>query len=376
MANRRGKGEGSISRRPDGLWVARINIGTDATGKRKRQAVYGHTKKEVADKLTKLAAQKLDGTLIDNGRLTVGDYLDRWLADSVTLTTRASTLASYKQIARLHITPKIGSVKLSKLSAAHVQNLIAEMTRANKSARLVQMTYAVLHRALFVAVRWGLVIRNVTEAVDRPTVPEHEITPLTAEQAKLFLEAAETDRLYALYVLALTTGCRQGELLGLEWADLDLKAGTLMVRRTLVELGGNLTTNEPKTAKGKRLIELPEMAVEALWQHKARMLTEGLSACPLVFCDTEGNYLRRQNLRRRSFRPILIQSKLKGVRFHDLRHSSATLLLGAGVHPKIVQERLGHSQIGITMNIYSHVLPSMQREASGKLDGLLRKSIG
>jgi integrase len=302
--------------------------------------------------------------------------LERWLADSVTLTVRASSLASYRQIARIHITPKIGAVKLAKLGTAHIQNLIAEMTRANKSPRLVQMAYAVLHRALFVAVRWGLVIRNVAEAVDRPTVPKHEITPLNAEQAKSFLEAAEADRLYALYVLALMTGCRQGELFGLEWADIDLKAGTLMVRRTLVELGGKITTNEPKTAKGRRLIELPQMAVEALWQHKTLLLTEGLASCPLVFCDSVGSHLRRQNVLRRSFQPILKRAGLKDVRFHDLRHSSATLLLSAGVHPKIVQERLGHSQIGITMDIYSHVLPSMQREASGKLDGLLRKAIG
>ena len=229
--------------------------------------------------------------------------------------------------------------------------------------------------ALVTAVRWGLVIRNVAEAVDRPTVPKHEITPLDVEQAKKFLEAAESDRLHSLYVLALTTGCRQGELFGLEWSDIDLKAGTLMVRRTLVELSGKITTNEPKTAKGRRLIELPGMAVESLWQHKAKLMVEGLASCPFVFPDSEGNHLRRQNVLRRSFQPILKRTGLKDVRFHDLRHSSATLLLSAGVHPKVVQERLGHSQIGVTMDTYSHVLPTMQREASGKLDGLLRKAI-
>ena len=376
MINRRGKGEGSISQRPDGLWVARINIGTDATGKRKRKAVYGHTKKEVADKLTRLAHQKLDGTLVDSGRLTVSVFLERWLSDSSALTVRASTQASYQRIVRLHIVPKLGGVKLTKLCTAHVQNLMAEMIRAGKSPRLTQMAYAVLHRALTIACKWKLVSVNAADAADCPAVPKHEITPLNAEQSQRFLEAAEADRLASLYVLALTTGCRQGELFGLEWADVDLKAATLTVRRTLVELSGKLTTNEPKTSKGRRLIELPRLAVESLWSHKARLMAEGLAGCSLVFPDSEGNYLRRQNVLRRSLQPIVERAGLGHVRFHDLRHSSATLLLSAGVHPKVVQERLGHSKIGITMDVYSHVLPSMQVEASGKLDGLLRKAIG
>ena len=374
--SRRGKGEGSICQRPDGTWVAAINIGTDATGKRQRKYVYGKTKRDVAEKLTRLATQKLDGTLIRDDQTTVEQFITRWLDDAAALKVRASTLASYRQVCRLHVTDKIGSVKLAKLGPAHVQNLLAEMTRAGKSPRLVQMAYTMIHLALVTAVRWGLVVRNVAEAVDRPSVSKHEISPLTQEQAAELLKVAKSDRLDTLYVLALATGMRQGELFGLQWDDIDLKARTIAVRRTLVELGGTITTNPPKTDKGRRLIELPQMAVASLWGHKARMLTEGLAGSEWVFCDTEGHPLRRQNVLRRSFVPILKAAGLKGVRFHDLRHTSATLLMSAGVHPKVVQERLGHSHIGITMDTYSHCLPSMQKEAAGKLDSMLRLGTG
>jgi len=367
----RGKGEGSIRKRPDGVWEARIDVGRDATGKRNSKSVYGKTKKAVTDELTKLAAQKLDGVLVRNDQTTVAEFITRWLDDSAALKVRASTLASYTQVCRLHVTPKIGDVKLSKLSPSHVQNLLAEMTRAGKSARLVQMAYTMIRLSLSVGLKWGLVVRNVAEAADRPSVSRHEITPLTAEQAAKFLTAAKSDRLYAVYVLALATGMRQGELFGLQRDDVDIKAGTINVRRTLVELSGKITTNPPKTDKGRRLIELPQMAVTALVAHGERMLAEGLKDCDWVFSDTDGNPLRRQNVLRRSFMPILEASGLQGTRFHDLRHTSATLMLGAGTHPKVVQERLGHSQIGITMDTYSHCLPSMQKEAAVSLNLIL-----
>jgi len=371
-SSRRGKGEGSISQRSDGLWVGRLGAGTDATGKRLRKVVYGKTKKEAADKLTKLASQKLNGTLSTDDKTTVEQFIDRWLDDSASMQVRATTLASYKQICRIHVTPKIGKTKLSKLSPANVQNLLAEMSRSGKSPRLIQMAYTMIHLALSKAVKWGLVARNVAEAVDRPSVEKHEITPMNGDEILKFLKAAKTDRLYAMYVLALATGMRQGELFGLQRDDVDLNAATITVRRTLVELAGKISTNPPKTDKGRRLIELPKMATDELWRHGERMLAEGLGDCVWVFPDTDGNPLRRQNVLRRSFSPILKRAGLTNVRFHDLRHSSATLLLKAGVHPKVVQERLGHSQIGITMDTYSHCLPSMQKEAAGKLDSMLQ----
>jgi len=188
-----------------------------------------------------------------------------------------------------------------------------------------------------------------------------------------FLKAAQNDRLHALYVLAIATGLRQGELLGLHWDDIDMQGAASSVRRQLSEDAGVLELTEPKTDKGRRRVDLPQFAVEALRAHHERMLAEGHSG-PWLFCDSAGNPLRKSNLLRRSFFPLLLQAKVPRVRFHDLRHSAATLLLSQGVHPKIVQERLGHSQISLTLDTYSHVLPSMQREAAAKLDKLFAEN--
>jgi integrase len=185
------------------------------------------------------------------------------------------------------------------------------------------------------------------------------------------LTAARGDRFYALYVLALTTGMRQGELLALQWRDVDLDAATIAVQRSLSEVNGELHHNEPKTASGRRSITLPTMAVQALRSHRAAMLAEGHSAADRpVFCDTIGGWMRKQNLVRRSFRPLLIAANLPTIRFHDLRHTAATMLLEAKEHAKVVQERLGHSTISITLDTYSHVSPSMQRGAADKLDAI------
>ncbi len=193
---------------------------------------------------------------------------------------------------------------------------------------------------------------------------------LDAAQVGQLLQAAREDRLHAVYVLAVATGLRQGELLGLHWEDVDMKQGALTVRRQLSEEGGVLQFTEPKTAKGRRRVELPEFATAALHEHRKRMLAAGTPG-PLVFCDTEGNPIRKRNLLRRSFQPLLQRAELPKIRFHDLRHTAATLLLSQGVHPKIVQERLGHAQISLTLDTYSLVLPSMQKEAAAKLDSLL-----
>jgi integrase len=197
---------------------------------------------------------------------------------------------------------------------------------------------------------------------------------LTPEQVKSLLEAATMDRFHALYVLAVATGLRQGELLGLRWEDVDFGGAMLRVRFALHELDGHLSLDEPKTAKSKRPVDLPEVAVTALREHRERMLSEG-HPHGLVFCDTDGGPVRRPNLIRRSFLPLLKTAGLPRIRFHDLRHTAATLLLLQGVHPKVVQERLGHSQISVTLDTYSHVLPSMGKEAAARLDAFFGNSV-
>jgi integrase len=250
--------------------------------------------------------------------------------------------------------------------------------RAGLASRTVGHIHRVLHKSLGQAVRWGLVVRNVADAVDPPKVHRAEMRALNAEEARRLLAAAAGDPLEALYVLALTTGMRQGELLGLHWGDIDLEQGTIQVRRTIGRVRGKgFVESEPKSASGRRQITLAPSAVEALRRHWDHEFTERLGggAVPgpasLVFCNGLGKPIEPQNLLYRPFRKLLQRAGLPLMRFRDLRHSAATLLLSMGTHPKVVQELLGHSQINLTLDTYSHVLPGLQGDAVGKLDALL-----
>ncbi|BBL78430.1 Tyrosine recombinase XerC [Rubrobacter xylanophilus DSM 9941] len=361
---RRGNGEGSITRhKKSGKWMARYWVETPEG--RKRRTLYADTRKEVADKLAAALAEASNGLVYDAEDATLADYLTRWLEDCVRGSVRPTTHKSYAWLMQRHAIPAIGHIKLKKLTPAHLQGLYRAKLDGGLSPRTVQYLHVVLHRALKQALRWGLISRNPAEAVDPPKVRKEEMRPLSPEEARRFLEAAEGDRLEALYVLALTTGMRQGELLGLKWEDIDLDAATLTVRRTLTAAeGGRPLFSSPKTAKGRRSIRLTPGAVAALKAHKVRQAEEKLRSplwkdYGLVFTTEAGTPIDRHNLIQRSFLPLLRRAGLPKIRFHDLRHTAATLLLSKGQHPKLVQELLGHSTIAITLDTYSHVLPGM-----------------
>jgi integrase len=262
-------------------------------------------------------------------------------------------------------------LKLTGLSPARLQRFYRAKLDAGLSPRTVQYMHATLHRALDRATKWGLVPRNVTEAVDAPRPARREIQPLSPEQARRLLSEARGDRFEALYVLALTTGLRQGELLGLRWEDVDLDSGRLHVRRTLIT-GGKLTFGQPKTARGRRSVALAPQTADSLKAHCDRQRAAGLYAGDgLVFCTRAGTPIAPQNLVRRYFKPLLKWAGLPDIRFHDLRHTCATLLLGRDVHPRIVQDLLGHAQITLTLDTYSHVLPDMQAGAADAMRDVL-----
>lgn len=369
---RRGRGEGSIYRRKDGSWCGILTVGWSPEGKQLRRYVYRADKTAALEALDKLRADLRSGLPIDSPRMSLADYLARWLEDAVRVKVRASTYRRHQDLVRLYIAPRLGGVSLGRLTPMHIQHLLADLEREQKSPRLRQMVYGTLHAAMNRAVKWNLVPRNACDAVEKPRAPRPETKTWTPEQAGQFLAAAQRDRLYALYLLALTTGMRQGELLGLSWADVDLKAGTVSVRRQLTQ---DLQLLEPKTAAARRLILLPEVAIAALKQHRARMLAEGHhggegNPQQLVFVNTVGHPLRQSNLLRRSFFPLIRQAGVPRIRFHDLRHTSATLLLAQGVSPRVIQERLGHAHIAMTLGTYSHVTPTMQQDAAAKLDAL------
>lgn len=371
-SKRRGNGEGSIYQRPDGTWCATYNAGYNEQGGRKRRTIFGKTKQAVQNKLQKVFSEVASGAPIEPHRMTVGEFLDRWLTGAAKTTVKPTTYVNYEGVIRNHIKPHLSGVPLMKLAVIHIQGLYSAMARDGKSAETIRLTHAVIRRSLKQGVRWRLIPYNVCVDVDRPRVAKADITPLDAKQVAKFLKVTKKDRLGAVFTLAIAAGMRSGELFGLQWPDVDLQSGMVKVTHTLTELGGKLFLTEPKTAKGRRCINLPAMAVDALRKHRARMRAEGHADVPWVFCNTHGGPLRRSRFRERVFKPLLKKAGLPDIRFHDLRHTSATLLLSAGVHPKIVQERLGHSQISVTLDTYSHVLPTLQLEAADKLDSILR----
>jgi integrase len=254
----------------------------------------------------------------------------------------------------------------------HVQAMLRQLEESGVSPRGRQMTYTVLRTAIRDAVKMRLLAVNPLDAVSRPRAPRPEIQALDAEQTRALLAAAEGDPMEALYVLAVATGLRLGELVGLHWGDIDLAAGALHVRRSaVVGAKGAVTFAEPKTSRSRRKVDVPAVAIAALERHRAR-----LGALPhrdrLVFTSAEGQAVRYPNLHRRSYKPLLKRAGLPDVSFHALRHTAATLALAAGVNPKVVQERLGHSTVALTLDTYSHAVPTLGRDAAKRIDALLR----
>ncbi len=300
---KKANGEGSIRKRADGRWEGRYTVQT-ATGA-KRKAVYGKTRKEVAAKLAKALAEREAGLVFDAGDQTVAEYLDGWLEDAKGSIKRR-TFESYLVIVRRHLVPAIGRVKLAALSPTHIRGLYRAKRDDDLSPKTVANIHMTLHRALTVAVRLQLVPRNACVAVAVPKRHSPNIRPLDQQQARTLLKAAQGDDLEAFYVLALTTGARLGELLGLCWEDVDLERATLHIRQTLVTGVGGQTFGTPKTAKGRRCVALTPGAMKALKGHRGR----SGAADGLIFRSCNGTPLNPSNVRTRSFKPLLRKAGL------------------------------------------------------------------
>ncbi len=363
-----GNEEGSITRRKDGLYMARYTVQTAAGPKRK--TIYGKEWEDVAKRLVDALSNRNKGLAFDAGSQTVEEYVERWLTTSAKGSVRESTYKSYRNQVTRYVVPAIGRVKLKRLSAMHVQGMYRAMLDRGLAPRTVQYTHAVLHRALKQAMRWGLVPRNVCEDVDRPQLKRDEIQSLDREQTRRLLQAAKDDRLYALYVVAVTAGLRPGEMLALRWGDVDLETGTLRINRALSDSEFAAT----KTPRSRRKIELSNTARSALRAHRKRQLEEQMKKAGLwkdhglVFPSTVGTPLSHRNVVR-SFKALLKRAGLPAsTRLYDLRHTCATLLLSSNVHPKYAQELLGHASIAQTLDTYSHVLKGMDGGIGNAMD--------
>ena len=424
MATRRGRGEGSITKRSDGRWMARADSGWH-DGTRRRKTLYGWTRREVQDKLRETLRRTDQGLPPLAEQQRVGPYLRSWLVLKKRQ-LRPRTYTGYEQVVRDHLDPGLGHVRLAKLTPQHVATWFQIHQAKGASARTIRYARAVLRAALNQALQWELVSRNAAALTDPPRHHTREIQPLTPDQARGLVVAVAGHRLQALISVGLALGLRLGEVLGLHWESVDLDVGVLSVRQTLERSGGDadarrrlnaerrtlllqlratddratrhritaavihtrqqlktaqttLHFTEPKTARSRRTIMLPAIVISALRQHRTRQREERLVAghrwrdSGVVFTTTIGTPLDPRNVHR-EFKTILDGAGLPAIRYHDLRHTAATLLLAQGVDPRTIMETLGHSQISLTLNTYAHVVPTLQRLAAAKMDEMLADS--
>lgn len=384
MSKRRTSGSGSVfpwkKNGKEVGWCAVADLGI-VDGKRKRLTKYSAKQKVVADWLSETLRDHNRGVLPTAGSMTVEQWLASWLR-SVQSSVRARTLEHYEGIVRLHLTPAIGKRPLAKLSPSDVETMLAGLVKKGQSARSAHHVRAVLRNALKGAERDGLVSRNAAALARPPRVAKTEMATLTPDQVKAFLAAIKGDRLEALYVTALGLGLREGEVLGLRWSDVDLEAGVLRVSHALQwirpagERGAAPHLVEPKSSTSRRALSLPAPVADALRTHRKAWVDEQLhgqqpaNSWDLVFVGPAGEPLNPRFVWSH-FQRKLAAAKLPAIRFHDLRHSTASLLLLAGVPARMVQEILGHSSISLTLGTYSHVLPGLREQAVAAQAALL-----
>ena len=370
-AKRRGANEGSIFQRKDGRWVAQMDLGI-RDGRRRFKSVYGTSRREVAEALTKLLRERDTGTLPTAGRETVGEYLTTWLRDARG-SLRPSTARSYQWLIEHHLVRELGAIRLEKLTPADVRAMYPRLAKAGLSPQSVHHARAVLRTALAQAVRDGLIARNAATLAVPPRVEGKEATSLTPAEVRTFLDSLAGDRMEPLYRVVLALGLRQGEALGLRWEDVDLDARRLRVAYALQRVGGKPTLVEPKTDRSRRTVTLPNVVVDALRARRAAQLEERLLAgakwreTGLVFTTTVGTPMHGPDVTK-GFQAALARAGVRRVRFHDMRHTAASFLLAEGVPARVVMELLGHSTIVITMNLYSHVMPSLLDDAAAAMD--------
>ncbi len=382
---------GSIIKRSESSYAIVLNLGKDpATGKRKQQwvTVKGN-RREAERRLTELLHQLNIGTFIKPGRLTVKEYLEQWLQDYCVANLSPRTHELYSYICEKHLIPHIGLILLTELKPSHLQHLYSDKLSTGRSNgkgglsnRTVQIIHITLHKALQNAVKTGLLVRNVAGAVDTPRIQRREMHVMSETDLHIFLEYAKDTPYYTLFYTSLFTGMRRAELLALRWSDIDLELCQLSVTRSMQYIRDAVPENrisfrEPKTAKSRRLIALSPSTVITLREHETKQaeLRQSLGYPPLsdndlVFSHYDGSPLLPDSVTH-AWIKLVRRCGLKGIRFHDTRHTHASLMLKHGIHPKIVQERLGHASIQITLDTYSHVAPGLQQAAANRFDDIV-----
>ncbi|MCZ4122384.1 tyrosine-type recombinase/integrase [Streptomyces sp. H39-S7] len=377
MAKRRPNGAGSITRRKDGTYHGRAYV-TTTEGVLKRVSRYGKTYDEVAEKLAKLLELESKGVPTPDKAWKVGPYLTYWLAEIVQPNQRPTTYDKYESMARLHLIPKLGTKRLTKLGIADVRTFLRQTKAEGVGASTRLECMKVLRNALNRAMREELLLRNVASLVDMPSVDSKEIIPWSAQEAIDFLRSTRPHRMHAAFVLALVLGLRRGELLGLRWIDLDLDQGVAHPRKQVQrQKGAGLVLVDLKTEASKGALPLPLLCIETLGECRRLRELEKAKAgekwteLGLVFGTETGGLFDPDHFSQ-TFQRRVKRSRLRRVRLHDTRHTCGSLLAWLGVHPKDAQKILRHSQIKTTLDIYTHVTTESQRAAAAKISAKLR----
>src|ERR671926_61875 len=378
MATRASNGESTIYKGADGRWHGYVSVGFKLNGTLDRRHVSSKGRGVVVAKVRELERKRDSGTVGETSTPTVAGWLEHWLTTIAPRRVRQRTLESYESAVRRHLIPGIGRHRLDRLRPQHLDQLYTALLDEGYSPATVLRYHRILSRALTVAVQRGHIPRNVASLVDPPAQRQSDLaTALNLDEARAVLEAAATVRNSARWTVALALGLRQSEALALQWRDVDLLANTLTVRRSIHRVrGGGLIYEEPKSKRSHRTLALPLPLVAELHRHKAAQLGERMLAGSewheedLVFAQPNGRPIDKKT-DYDDWTRLLQAAGVRHVRLHDGRHTAATLLLSENVHPRVVMELLGHSQMRTTMDIYSHVMPALAREAAERMGTVL-----
>jgi len=351
------------------------------TGERRTKTGTFHTKKEAEKTATLWVMDGDNGIVVKDTKMTVAEYLPYWL-NIHKHDLRPATLQQYTSLINAHLVPALGTVPLAKLQPAHLTAMYADKRENGRrdgngglAPRSVRHLHVVLHEALDFAVKQQMIVRNVADAVDAPRFARKEMLTWTAENARAFLTTAEGDTYSPIWLLMLTTGLRRGEALGVRWQDFDAVKGVLHIRQTIIDVGGHPIVSTPKTNAGRRTVRLSPTCVAALKEHKKWQAARRLAASEwqdteLIFTTGEGKPIQPRVFSR-AFDVLQGKAKVPRIRLHDLRHTHATLLFNDGKNIKMISQRLGHSDVGITLAVYAHLAPDAQDEAAGSIDDLI-----
>ena len=380
--------KGHLRKRGDRSWAVIVDVGRDADGKRRQRwhSVKG-SKRDAERELAKILHEMNTGSYVEPAKMTVGEYLDRWLADYAKHSVAGKTFERYEDIVERHLKPDLGHIALPKLKPLQIQGLYSKALtegrsdgRGGLSPQTVLHCHRVLRGALQQAVRWQLLAQNPADAVKPPRPVRKQMRALDDAGIKKLLDTARGTRLYWPVLLAVSTGMRRGEFLALRWGSVDLDRSTLSVCEALEETRQGLAFKQPKTARSRRTVDLPSFLADEMRTAKVECAKQKLALGPayddqdLVFPNLNGSPWPPDSFST-AFVALARKAGFEGFRLHDLRHTHATQLLRQGVHPKIVSERLGHATVSITLDLYSHVLPGLQSAAIQDFDNLMRSML-